>query len=61
MTAWFAENAGTIIVSLLIAGIVIAVIVSKIRAKKQGKSTCGCGCAGCAMRSACHPAKEKQQ
>lgn len=54
MAAWFAENAGTIIISLLLAGIVIAVIVSRIRARKQGKSSCGCGCANCAMHGACH-------
>ena len=58
MAAWFAENAGTIIVSLILAGIVIAVIVSKIRAKKQGKSSCGCGCESCAMHGACHPDKK---
>ena len=54
MAQWLSANLGTIIISLILAGIVIAVIVSKIRAKKEGKSSCGCGCANCAMHGACH-------
>ena len=54
MAEWLAANLGTIIVSLILVGIVAAIIANLIKKKKQGRSTCGCGCANCAMRGACH-------
>ena len=54
MSAWLTSNLGTIIVSLILAGIVAAIIANMIKKKKAGKSSCGCGCANCAMRGACH-------
>lgn len=62
MLMWIMENMATILVSAVLIIIVAAVIVSMVRGKKQGKSSCGCGCAGCAMNGTCHSAKsEKQQ
>lgn len=49
-----ADNAGTIIVSLLLAGIVTAVILRLRKDRKQGKSPCGCGCGSCPMAGTCH-------
>ena len=54
MSDWLASNIGTIIVSLILAGIVAAIIANMIKKKKAGKSSCGYGCANCAMRGACH-------
>ena len=54
MSAWLTSNLGTIIVSLILAGIVAAIIVNMIKKKKAGKSSCGCGCTNCAMKGACH-------
>ena len=35
--------------------VIVALIVrSLIRQKKQGKSSCGAGCAHCAMHGQCH-------
>lgn len=35
--------------------IIVALIVIKIvRDSKAGKSSCGCGCSGCASSSVCH-------
>ncbi len=59
MAEWLAANVGTIIISLILAGIVVAVIASKIREKKAGKSSCGCGCANCAMHGTCHETRKK--
>ena len=59
MAVWFSENIGTIIVSLILSGIVAAIIANMVKKKKQGKTTCGYGCASCAMRGACH--KNTQQ
>ena len=57
MLTWIMGNMATIIISAVLLLVVAAVIVSMVRGKRKGKSSCGCGCAGCAMNGACHPAK----
>ena len=54
MSAWLSSNLGTIIVSLILVGIVAAIIVNMVKKKKAGRSSCGCGCENCAMKGACH-------
>lgn len=57
MLLWFLNNIGTIItavITLAVIGIVIAVMV---RDKRKGRTSCGCGCSGCAMREECHSKK----
>ena len=54
MSDWLASNIGTIIVSLILVGIVAAIIVNIVKKKKAGRSSCGCGCENCAMKGACH-------
>ena len=60
MLAWLQQNWGTIVVLVVLAAIVAAIVVCRVRARRQGKSTCGCGCEHCASRGACHPNKDKQ-
>ena len=48
------DNAGTILISLVLIGIVAAVIMKLRRDRKQGKSSCGCNCGCCPMAGACH-------
>jgi hypothetical protein len=48
------NNAGTIIVSLLLIGMVTAILIKLRKDKKQGKSTCGCSCGSCPMAGTCH-------
>ncbi len=45
---------GTGGVLLLLAAAVALIIYRMIKNKRQGKSTCSCGCSGCAMRDICH-------
>ena len=47
------RNAGTIVVSLALLGIVAAILLRLRKDRKQGKSPCGCGCASCPMASSC--------
>ncbi len=48
------QNMGTIAV-LAVLALIIGLIIRKMRKdKKEGKSSCGCGCEGCAMKDACH-------
>ncbi len=56
---WFTENLGTIVVSLVLIAIVALIVGKMIRDKKKGKSSCGCGCANCAMRGSCHSTNKK--
>ncbi len=39
-----------VVLGLIIGGVVAMLIIDK----KKGKSTCSCGCGGCAMREMCH-------
>lgn len=51
---WLMANIGTIVVAVILAIVVAAVIAKMIKNKKQGKSSCGCGCENCAMKGECH-------
>ena len=54
---WIRENLGSIILLIFIVGLISAITVASIRAKKKGKSSCGCGCEHCAMKDKCHQNK----
>lgn len=49
-----AENAGTIIISLALLGLVTGIIIRLRKDKKQGKSSCGGSCGHCPMAGTCH-------
>ena len=57
MLQWIGANLGTILVCLVLLAIVTFIIVYLVRQKKQGKSSCGCNCAHCAMHGSCHSTK----
>ena len=57
MLTWLMDNMATIIISAVLVFVAAMIFVSMIRGKRKGKSSGGCGCAGCAMNGACHPAK----
>ena len=54
MLQWIGENVGTILICIGLIVIVALIVRSLIRQKKQGKSSCGAGCAHCAMHGQCH-------
>lgn len=54
---WLSSNMSTIVVCIVLIGVVTSIIVRMIKNKKQGKSSCGCGCQNCAARSSCHRRK----
>lgn len=51
---WIRQNLGTIVVSVVLAIVVALVILKMLRDRKNGKSSCSCGCGGCAMKDTCH-------
>lgn len=57
MLTWISENIATIIICAVLFATVAAVIISMVRGKKKGKTSCGCGCANCAMNGTCHSKK----
>lgn len=61
MISWIIENISTLIVSAVLIAAVIAIIVSMVRGRKKGKSSCGCGCADCSLYSACHSGNSNSQ
>ena len=54
MLQWLSENLATVIISLILLSVVALVIVKTVKNKKQGKSSCGCGCSSCPMSASCH-------
>ncbi len=54
MMNWLAQNIGTILITLALAGGVALICAYLIRQRKKGRSSCGCNCASCAMRGKCH-------
>lgn len=47
----------TIVVAAIVGVIFTAIIVKGIINKKNGKSSCGCSCSGCANKEFCHSGK----
>ena len=47
------DNAGTIIVSLVLIALVTGIILQLRRDKKQGKSACSGSCGCCPMAGSC--------
>ncbi len=58
MAAWLGANIGNIIVIIILLTIIALIVRSIIKDKKSGKSSCGCGCAHCAMKGSCHAPKK---
>ena len=54
MLHWISANLSTILITLVLIAIVVLIIRSLICQKKQGKSSCGAGCAHCAMHGQCY-------
>lgn len=57
MLQWFSANAGTLVLCILLLAVVAWIVRSLLRQRKQGKSSCGCNCAHCAMHGSCHTQK----
>ena len=53
MLDFLIENIATIITLLIVVLVVGLAVFKIIKDKKQGKSSCGCGCQGCALSDKC--------
>ena len=54
MLDWIAQNMATIVVCIGLLLLVVGIILTMIRERKKGKSSCGGGCIGCPMKGTCH-------
>lgn len=57
MLAWVSQNIANIIIGTVILAVILLIIASMIWKKKQGKTSCGCGCKDCGMSEICHDKK----
>lgn len=55
MLHWIGANLGSILICTVLIAIVSLILRYLIRQRKRGGSSCGCGCAHCAMHGSCHP------
>ena len=51
---WLSENMGTILVSLVLAGVVAGAVRAILWDRKKGRCSCGHQCTSCPMGGACH-------
>lgn len=58
MLSFITDNLGTIIVCAVVLSAVTGIIIYMVRQKKKGKTSCGCNCAGCALKGSCHKQTE---
>ncbi|MBE6948946.1 MAG: FeoB-associated Cys-rich membrane protein [Ruminococcaceae bacterium] len=54
MLNWISTNLPTIAILLVLVGVLTAIVMNMIKNKRAGKSSCSCGCEGCANRGSCH-------
>lgn len=55
----FAKHIPWILIAFSFAALLVLIAYRLVKAKKSGKSSCGCGCSQCAMRDVCHAQKPK--
>ena len=54
-------DAPTIIALVAVSLVVIGLITIMIINKKKGKTSCSCGCKGCAFKDSCHEGKAQKK
>lgn len=55
---WLLNNISTIVICIILIAVVGMIIAYMAKNKKQGKSSCGCGCQNCALKNSCHHRSE---
>ena len=49
------SNLANIIVGVIVFSVITLAVIKLVRDKKNHKSSCGGGCAGCPSKGMCHP------
>jgi hypothetical protein len=53
MLDFLIDNSATIITLFVVLAIIGLAVFKIVKDKKQGKTSCGCGCEGCALSDKC--------
>lgn len=61
MPEWLSQNLSTVLVTLALVALVGFIIFKMVKDKKAGKSSCGCGCSGCALSDKCRGSKRNDE
>ena len=61
MFTFIAESIGSLLVLLALAAIVSVILFFHVRGRRQGRSSCGSGCASCPMAGKCHKGKPRDE
>ena len=56
---WLVANGGSVAVGVVVLAVIAAIVAGMIKNRKKGQSTCGCGCASCALSGQCHASKDE--
>lgn len=54
MLQWLNANWASLIVGIVLLAAIAGIVVKLVRDKRNGKSGCGCNCAGCPGAALCH-------
>lgn len=54
MLVFITKNISTIIICAVLIAAVTAIVANLIKNKRNGKSSCGCGCSSCPASGSCH-------
>ncbi len=49
---------GTAAVAAVLLAVILLIVIRMVKNKRAGKSSCSCGCGGCAMRDMCRSKDE---
>ncbi len=55
------ENIGTIAVILVLLFVSLLIVIRLVKNKKEGRSSCGCGCSNCPIQGKCHTPKVEKE
>lgn len=54
MLQWLNANWGTLVICLILGAVIALIVLSLVKNRRAGRTSCGCGCADCAMAGRCH-------
>ena len=54
MLTFLSQNLATILISVGLLAVVALIVAKMARDRRAGKTSCGCGCSGCALQGQCH-------
>lgn len=60
MLDFICNNIATIIIGLAVLSGIVLLAIKLIKDKKNGRTSCSCGCSNCAMKDICHSTAEEK-